>query len=155
LELKARMIRNELSPERMMSLLTTRIGGTVKVLRGPLKGHSGKPFGLGRDGMAKIRIPWTDRPTVNIEVDWLDTDFGSPILRGSYRLRRRAIAVPQLALIAWSGVLPTRILNEDFGDYIEQVRVAQAEGRFVQLWRITCGAMFWTAINALTYIVCR
>lgn len=144
-------MKNELSFDRMMSLMTARTGCSTNILYGQLKGHAGTLFCLGRDGMANMRIRHSDGAAANVEVDWLDTDLGSSSVRLSFRARRRLIAAPEGALCAWSHFLPKRVLEEDFADFLERIKRHRDNGDNLCVYSIAAETMFWTALNAVEY----
>jgi len=56
-------------------------------------------------------------------------------------------------LDAWAAVLPARIVNEDLGDYIDDISRRKAAGqRFLVCLRVVA-AMFWTGFNTLGYVL--
>src|SRR5262245_53664936 len=115
-------MERELSVDRCKSLLLRRFNSVVTVSQGPLKGHSGRPFKIGRDGRLALRVPWKDRPgLVTIEVDWLNTDLGSAPLRAAFRARREIAQMPEAIIDVWSCWLPQRIVKEDLADFRERI----------------------------------
>jgi hypothetical protein len=149
-------MKNEVSVDTLMSLLPDRVQEPVTVIRGPSTGLSGYPNRFGRDGRLTIAVPQPgpDDPRmrvhyVHVELDWLDTDFAPLPVRMKYRLRRNAVVTPEVILRSWSALLPARVLNEDLGDYVEQLVRARDAGRCVLLYRIAALAVFFTGLNAV------
>ena len=56
-------------------------------------------------------------------------------------------------LDAWSALLPQRIVNEEVGDYVEDVRRRSAEGQKLLVWLRCAMCIFWTGFNTLGYLV--
>src|SRR5262249_28065867 len=57
-------------------------------------------------------------------------------------------------LYVWAAVLPSRIADEDLGDFLEKIRRMQQRGD--PRWLIylqTFSAMFWTGVNAVGYFL--
>jgi hypothetical protein len=48
-----------------------------------------------------------------------------------------------------SAVLPSRVLREDLGDYIERINREVAAGETWRVWLTVVKALFWTILNAL------
>lgn len=63
------------------------------------------------------------------------------------RLHRRSFAV----LDAWSVVLPMRVVNEDLGDYLEDISSRAAQRQRVLVWLRVVTAIVWTGVNAVGY----
>jgi hypothetical protein len=55
-------------------------------------------------------------------------------------------------LDCWAALLPSRVLNEELGDYLEDIarRTTDGQGRFRIGLRVV-SAMFWTGLNAVGY----
>ncbi|MBI4450270.1 hypothetical protein HY634_04375 [Candidatus Uhrbacteria bacterium] len=58
----------------------------------------------------------------------------------------------QSVLEAWTAVLPPRILNEDFGDWVEDLNRRLARGQKWLVWLRVCACVFWTVVNSIGYI---
>jgi hypothetical protein len=68
---------------------------------------------------------------------------------------RRAVCARRAAtfLDGWAVIMPQRIVNEELGDYIEDINRRAGEG---QRWRVAVrvlAAMFWTGVNAIGYFL--
>lgn len=65
------------------------------------------------------------------------------------RLEQRALG----ALDLWAALLPTRVVNEEIGDCIEDInrRVSAGQGR-IRVGLRVCAAIFWTGVNAIGYL---
>jgi hypothetical protein len=57
----------------------------------------------------------------------------------------------QAALTVWSAILPGRIVNEEFGDYMEDIHCRIAKGQRWCVYLRVCAAIFWTGLNAIGY----
>ena len=67
--------------------------------------------------------------------------------RGALRAQR-----PSRWLDRWGAILPPRIVNEELGDYIEDINRRASEGQSaIWLWLRAGAAVFWTLINAVGY----
>lgn len=56
-------------------------------------------------------------------------------------------------LDVWAIVLPPRILNEDYGDFLEDISRRASEGQIVGTYLRTGLAIFWTGINAIGHFL--
>ena len=131
---------NELSPDRILSMFVQHFRKDVTVRSGPLTGVVGRPVKIGVDGRVVLSVKanqatfedqWfrnkvTPDEVVSIEVDWLDSDMATPTLRAAYRARRTVQRGRNQLLPAWGRLLPSRIANEDLGDYVERYHAALA-----------------------------
>jgi hypothetical protein len=145
-------VKNELSVDRLIKFFPAHSRRNITVTRGPLLGHAGRAFELGRDGEMRMQVPWPGRPNpVVITVDWLDTDIAPASMRVAYRARRKLAAIPELGVNGCARVLPARVVNEDLSDFIEQIRASMDDGKLIRALLLTAQAAFWTALNSLVY----
>jgi hypothetical protein len=56
-------------------------------------------------------------------------------------------------LDGWATILPARIVNEELGDYIEDIQRRAMAGQRVALYARMMAAIFWTGVNAVGYFV--
>jgi hypothetical protein len=147
-------MKNEISPDRLITFLPTRAFGTTRIIRGPLKGLAGRAFQLGRDGRLLIQTPPPSQSEhfVVLDIDWLDTDLASRMTRAAYRARRAVVRTPHEALSAWSRLLPERVLSEDLADFLERVQAAHNESRHCSAFVISVQGIFWTAVNSVRFV---
>lgn len=54
-------------------------------------------------------------------------------------------------LDAWAAILPPRIVNEDLGDYLEDIHRRCAAGQRWCVYLRVAAAIFWTGLNAVGY----
>ena len=66
---------------------------------------------------------------------------------------RRAVGAGSVAnvLDSWATFLPARIVNEELGDYLEDITRRAADGQRFRVYLRMVMAMFWTGVNALGY----
>jgi hypothetical protein len=53
----------------------------------------------------------------------------------------------------WGALLPTRIFNEELGDFIEDINRRAMEGQRCGVYLRMIAAMFWTGVNAVGYFL--
>jgi hypothetical protein len=56
------------------------------------------------------------------------------------------------ALDRWAALLPQRVVNEDLGDYIEDINRRAAEGQRWLIWVRVVVAILTTAVNSVGYV---
>ena len=56
-------------------------------------------------------------------------------------------------LDGWSIVLPSRIVKEELGDYLEDINRRAAAGQRFPVYLRLFAAMFWTGVNAVGYLL--
>jgi hypothetical protein len=71
------------------------------------------------------------------------------LMTGGESLRRRSFRV----LDVWSAILPSRIVNEDLGDYLEDIALRVAHGQRTLIYVRVGAAIFWTGVNAVGYVM--
>lgn len=65
--------------------------------------------------------------------------------------RRDSAKHVQRVLDLWAAVLPARIVNEDLGDYLEDIVRRRAAGQRWCVYLRVASAIFWTGLNAIGY----
>lgn len=71
-----------------------------------------------------------------------------------HRLLRHLAAVsPNSVLELWATLLPMRVVNEELGDYIDEVNRLRGNGRRAFAWIRTITAVLWTATNTAGYLL--
>ena len=72
-------------------------------------------------------------------------------------MRRRQVATMAVrrgaarTLDVWAVLLPSRIVNEELGDYLEDIHRRCAEGQRWCVYVHVASAIFWTSLNAIGY----
>jgi hypothetical protein len=56
-------------------------------------------------------------------------------------------------LDGWAAILPMRVVNEDLGDYIEDIRRRARKGQRWQLCLRAISGLAWTGVNAAGYVL--
>jgi hypothetical protein len=62
------------------------------------------------------------------------------------------IVWPLELLEAWTSLLPTRIVNEEAGDYVELILTDCSQGRHRKAWLRTLSAAYHTSMNAARWL---
>jgi hypothetical protein len=94
-------------------------------------------------------VSWAQRRLLS----WIsDRDASLTDLKGTEHLRsnrreRRVLTI----LDCWAAVLPARIVKEDLGDYIEDIKHRCADGQRIRVWLRALAATFWTGVNSIGY----
>src|SRR5262249_36278716 len=56
-------------------------------------------------------------------------------------------------LDGWGAILPSRIVNEDLGGFVEDVRRRAVNGQGCLVWLRVVAAIFWTGVNTFGYLI--
>lgn len=86
---------------------------------------------------------------------WLGRHAVARLTRGvRWRLDPDARAARAAAILdAWGAILPARIMNEDVGDFVEDVRRRAQTGQRVRVWLRVGTAIAWSGVNTAAYVV--
>jgi len=101
------------------------------------------------DQVARIRNIDREEARRRMEEEFFRAEQRAGVRRANLRQAQRTA---QKVLDLWAILLPTRIANEDLGDYLEDIHRLSAAGQSRWIIYLRCVvAVFWTGANTVGY----